>query len=424
MNFLKRLIPKSIFNKLQPAYHYGLALLGALIYRFPSRKLNVVAVTGTKGKSTTAELISAILDESGKKTALTNTIRFKIGNKSRENKYKMTMPGRFFLQKFLREALDSGCEYAVIEMSSEGAKQFRHKFISIDTLVFTNLSPEHIESHGSYEKYREAKLEIARAVLKSGKKRKILVANKDDGESGHFIDLSFSEKYTYSLKDAEPYTSTDHSSMLTFDGITMHSALPGEFNIYNMLSALTYAQSQDIPLKTVKKAFEKYEGARGRMEKITLPNKHPLRKKQNFSVIVDYAHTPDSLEKVYRVFRDKDTICILGNTGGGRDTWKRPEMAKIADQYCGRIILTNEDPYDEDPEKIIQEMKSSIKKHRPEVILDRRQAINTALSKARKDSVVIITGKGSDPYIMEASGKKTPWDDATVVREELEKVLK
>ena len=212
--------------------------------------------------------------------------------------------------------------------------------------------------------------------------------------------------------------------MFTYNGHTIHSRLPGEFNIYNMLAALTYAQSQSISIDTIKNAFDDYDGARVRMERVTLPENHPLRKKQNFSVIVDYAHTPDSLEKVYKVFKEKDSICVLGNTGGGRDTWKRPEMAKIADTYCGRIILTTEDPYDEDPQKIINEMKVAIKKHRPEIILDRREAINRALGKAKKGSVVIITGKGTDPYIMEADGRKIPWDDARVVREELEKVLK
>lgn len=421
---IKKFIPASVFKKLQPIYHYLLALLGALIYRFPSRHLNVVGITGTKGKSTTCELVNAVLEEAGKKTALSSTIRFKIGKDSHENKYKMTMPGRFFLQKFLREAVDANCEYAVVEMSSEGSKQFRHKYISINTLIFTNLSPEHIESHGSYENYREAKLSIARAVLKNKKKEKILVANADDKESRYFLNLGIPTSHTFSLKKVEPYTSTDHSSMFTVNGTAVHSRLPGEFNIYNMLASLTYAKTQNIPLPVIKAAFEKFDGARGRMEKVTLPSGHPLKEKQNFSVIVDYAHTTDSLEKVYKVFKDSDSICILGNTGGGRDTWKRPEMAKIADKYCGKIILTNEDPYDEDPEKIIEEMRAAIKKHRPEIILDRREAINTALKKAKKGSVVIITGKGTDPYIMGPNGTKTPWDDARVVREELEKVLK
>ncbi len=423
-NLIKKIIPKSVFRRLQPLYHYSLALTGACIYRFPSRNINVIAVTGTKGKSTTTELINSILEEAGKKTALTNTIRFKIGKDSRANNYKMTMPGRFFLQNFLRQAVDAECDYAVIEMSSEGAKQFRQRFIGINCLVFTNLSPEHIESHGSYENYRNAKLAIAQQVKRSRKIPKILIVNKDDKESRHFVEIGIPEVIKFSLKEVEPYTTTDHSSMFTYEGTTIHSRLPGEFNIYNMLAALTYARTQNISLAVIKKAFEKYEGARGRMEKITLPERHPLRKKQNFSVIVDYAHTADSLEKVYKVFKDKDTICILGNTGGGRDTWKRPEMAKIADTYCGRIILTNEDPYDEDPENIINEMRAAIKLHRPEIVIDRREAINRALQKAKKDSVVIITGKGTDPYIMGPNGTKTPWDDASVVREELEKILK
>ncbi|MCI5108252.1 MAG: UDP-N-acetylmuramoyl-L-alanyl-D-glutamate--2,6-diaminopimelate ligase [Candidatus Pacebacteria bacterium] len=411
---IRKLIPKKLF----PVYHYLLSLLGAIIYRFPSRKIKVVAVTGTKGKSTTVELVNAILEEAGKKTALAGTIRFKIGNDSKRNLYKMTMPGRFFLQKFLRDAVNTGCQYAVIEMSSEGAKQFRHKFISIDSLIFTNLSPEHIESHGSYEKYRKAKLSLAKAV------KKTLIINKDDKEADKFLSIKGPKKLTYSIKEVEPYTSTDHSSIFTYHGISIRSSLPGEFNIYNMLGALTYAINEGISIEDVKSAFENYTGARGRMERVTLPKENPLSKKQNFQVIVDYAHTPDSLEKVYRVFKERETICILGNTGGGRDTWKRSEMAKIADRYCKKIILTNEDPYDEDPRKIIGEMKVAIKNHRPEIIMDRREAIATALRKTSKDSVVIITGKGTDPYIMEANGEKTPWDDAEVVREELEKVLR
>ncbi len=421
--FLKKIIPSKLFTTLQPAYHYGLALLGAIIYRFPSSNIHVVAITGTKGKSTSTELVNAVLEEAGHKTALAGTIRFKIGKTSEANKHKMTMPGLFFLQKFLREAVDAKCTHAVIEMSSEGARQFRHKFISLDGLIFTNLSPEHIESHGSYEKYRAAKIALGKALESSRKKKRILVVNRDDKESHHFTSLNIGDQYTFSLKDAEPYTSTEHGTMFTYEGKTFRSKLPGEFNIYNMLGALTYGISQGISLEIIEKAFEKFQGARGRMEYIELPDEHPLKRKQNFSVIVDYAHTADSLEKVYKVFKEKETICILGNTGGGRDTWKRPEMAKIADTYCDKIILTNEDPYDEDPLKIISEMKTVIKNHRPEVILDRREAINKALHKAKKDSVVIITGKGTDPYIMGPNGTKTPWDDASVVREELEKVL-
>ena len=144
---LKKIIPKPMFEFFQPVYHYGLALLGALIYRFPSKNLVVIGVTGTKGKTTTTELVNSILESAGYKTALQSTLRFKIGDKEKRNLLKMTVPGHFFMQKFLRDVVEASCTHAVIEMSSEGAKQFRHKFIYPDALIFTNLAPEHIESH-------------------------------------------------------------------------------------------------------------------------------------------------------------------------------------------------------------------------------------------------------------------------------------
>jgi len=427
LSFIKKLIPKPLFR----AYHFCLAALSALVYGFPSKKIIVVGVTGTKGKSTTVELINAILENAGYKTAVVDTVRFKIGNNSEPNLFKMTMPGRFFLQEFLRKAVEAHCQYAIVEMSSEGARQFRHRFIAINSLIFTNLAPEHIESHGSFEKYREAKLSIAKHLSRVSKKDRSIIVNRDDKEYERFLKFNIPEKYTFSLKDAEPYTTTDHSSMFTVDGVTIRTNLPGEFNIRNMLGTIAYAKTQSIDIATIANALENYSGTRGRMERITLPEKHPLHKKQNFTVIVDYAHTPESLREVYKVFKNQETICILGNTGGGRDTWKRAEMAKIADGYCSRIILANEDPYDEDPMKIINEMKVAIKKHRPEIILDRREAIHEALKKAKNYRVgpektgvaVLITGKGTDPYIMGPNGTKQEWDDATVVREELVRLL-
>src|SRR3989344_3158776 len=157
LRLIKKIIPKNIFKFFQPIYHYKLALLGAIFYRFPSRKIKVVAITGTKGKTTTGELVNSILEEAGFKTAIMGTLRFKIGENSKPNLHKMTLPGRFFIQKFLRRAVSAKCDWAIIEMTSEGIKQFRHKFINLDALIFLNLSPEHIESHGSYEKYVSAK---------------------------------------------------------------------------------------------------------------------------------------------------------------------------------------------------------------------------------------------------------------------------
>jgi UDP-N-acetylmuramoyl-L-alanyl-D-glutamate--2,6-diaminopimelate ligase len=196
------------------------------------------------------------------------------------------------------------------------------------------------------------------------------------------------------------------------------------FNVSNICGAIACAKHFGISDENIKKGLESINFVRGRMEHI--------EEGQDFDVVVDYAHTKESLEAIYKAHENYKKICILGNTGGGRDTWKRPEMAKIADKYCDHIILTNEDPYDEDPQKIIDDMKVGIKNKPLEIILDRREAINQAITKANdfskkendKKIAVLITGKGTDPYIMGPNDTKQVWDDASVAREELQKVLK
>ncbi len=413
---LKKAIPLSVFKLFQPAYHLALAFLGAAIYRFPSRKLTVVAVTGTKGKSSVVEILNAILEEAGYKTALTNTIRFKIGSESEDNLYKMSMPGRMFVQRFLRRAVDAGCTHAVLEVTSQGASLYRHKFIDFDGLVFTNLSPEHIEAHGSYENYVQAKLSIAEAVSRSSKPERILVANAEDEQTPRFMAKDFDLRIGYSIADAQPYALNKEGFIMTVDGTKIHSNLSGEFNMMNELAAIFMARELGASLEDCKNAIEKLQGIRGRLEKIEAG--------QDFSVIVDYAHTPDSLEKLYRVYRGSRRICVLGNTGGGRDVWKRDEMAKIAERECDEVVLTNEDPYDDDPMKIVSDMAQVIAKKKPHVIMDRREAIAAALKMARPGDSVLITGKGTDPYIMGPNNTKTPWSDAQVAKEELEKLTK
>lgn len=418
-SFFQKFLPASFIKKVRPFYHYSLATLGAVLYGFPSRKIRVIGVTGTKGKTTTVELINAIFEESKFKTAVAGTLHFKIGEKDERNLYKMTMPGRFFLQKFLRDAVNAGCGVAIIEMTSEGAKQFRHKFIYLDALVFTNLSPEHIESHGSYEKYLDAKLSIARELARSPKKNKAIIANTDDPEAQKFFTAggeSVHNKISYGISDAWPYELRDGGVEITFQGTKITSALPGRFNISNILAAAKTAHYFGIGPTTIAAGIEKVKVVRGRMEKIAGG--------QNFDVYVDYAHTPDSLEKAYQALEGKRLVCVLGGTGGGRDVWKRPVLGGIAEKYCDEIILTNEDPYDEDPEKILRDVREGIKNKTPLLILDRREAIRDALARAQKGDAIIITGKGTDPYIMGPNGSKLPWDDASVVREELEKRVK
>ncbi|MFA6897850.1 MAG: UDP-N-acetylmuramyl-tripeptide synthetase, partial [Candidatus Paceibacterota bacterium] len=410
---IEKIIPAKAYNFFQPAYHYLMSLLGAIIYRFPSRKLIVVGVTGTKGKSSTTEILNAILEEAGFKTALQNTVRFKIDQNSEDNKFKMSMPGRFFMQKFLRRAVKAGCQYAILEVTSQGAQFSRHRLINFDGLIVTNISPEHIEAHGSFEKYKDAKLSIGRALAKSKKKRRVLVVNGDDKELALFLALNIAEKIKFSVKDAEPYELHLHDTDITIDKTLITSHLSGLFNVYNMLAAITYAKSQSIGISVIKSALERFKGIRGRVENVKISDN------QKFEVIVDYAHTADSLEKLYQVFQDSRKICVLGNTGGGRDKWKRPAMGKVADQYCDEIILTNEDPYDEDPRAIVEEVAKGIADGQYKIIMDRREAIREALKLAQTGDTVLITGKGTDPCICGPNGTKIPWDDATVAREEL-----
>lgn len=414
--YVKQFIPTSLFRLLQPPYHFVLAVIGALWYRFPSKEITVIGVTGTKGKSTVVELVNAIFEADGRRTAVAGTIRFKIGEKSERNLYKMTMPGRFFLQRFLRDAVNGGCDIAVVEMTSQGVLQSRHRFIHLDALIFTNLSPEHIEAHGSYEKYIAAKLEIVRELEKSQKRPRFVIANRDDEQGLRFLEAKVEHSLPYGLSDLELHNLNKDDLSLVLQGTTIRVPLIGLFNVYNTLAAITCARAFGVPMKTILKALSNLPPIKGRVELFRSPKDAPKK----VTAVVDYAHTPDSLEKLYQAFEKERKVCVLGNTGGGRDTWKRPEMARIAEKHCERIILTNEDPYDEDPKKIVDDMVRGIDDtSKLAIIMDRRKAIRTALEEAPDGSVVIISGKGTDPYIMGPNNTKTPWSDAKVVTQEM-----
>ena len=415
----RRFIPAKIFGFFSPAYHWTLALLAAIWYRFPSRNITVIAVTGTKGKSSTVEILNAILEEAGYTTAVSDTIRFKVAGKSWDNKFKMSTPGRGFLQRLLRKAVRAGCHVMVMEMTSQGALLYRHRFIYLDALIFTNISPEHIEAHGSYDNYLASKLAIAKNMRHSHKPDRTIIANVDDPESDKFLSSTADRNISYSLHDVEPYQVKNEGLELTLDGLTVRSHLSGLFNIYNILAAVTAARSFKVSDETIIEAVEKIDSIPGRVQKI--------KSEKGFEVVVDYAHTADSLEKFYQVFKKEDhqssrNICILGGTGGGRDTRKRGIMGALADKYCQEIILTDEDPYDEDPNKIVSDVASGIKNKKPTIIMDRRQAIREAIRRAKPGDSILVTGKGTDPYIMGPRGAKTPWSDARVVREELKNV--
>ncbi|MBI2123666.1 MAG: UDP-N-acetylmuramoyl-L-alanyl-D-glutamate--2,6-diaminopimelate ligase [Candidatus Wildermuthbacteria bacterium] len=425
LGLVRKLVPPFLLSW----YHLGLAFLGALLFRFPSRGMVVIGVTGTNGKSTTVDMISRIFREAGLKAASLSSIRFQLLDKEWRNTMKMTMPGRFVIQQFLRKAKDAGCTHFVLEVTSEGILQHRHRFINFHTAVFTNLSPEHIERHGSFENYKRTKGKLFATAKKAH------VINVDDEHSPFFLQFPAQKIHTYSilsLTKAEIKAENVRENgglRFTVQGVEFHMNLLGRFNIANALATIAVARSQGISLSVCSKALERMVVVPGRMETVV---------KDPFRVVVDYAFTPAALEKVYKTFKSAPSsdgaprvhhgaklICVLGAAGGGRDKWKRPVLGKIAATHCDQVIITNEDPYEEDPVQILSQIKSGISNSQFPMsnfyeILDRRQAIAKALSFASSGDVVIITGKGSEDSIQVKGGKKIPWDDREVVREEIQ----
>ncbi|MFH1598608.1 MAG: UDP-N-acetylmuramoyl-L-alanyl-D-glutamate--2,6-diaminopimelate ligase [Patescibacteria group bacterium] len=423
---IRKIIPKPLLN----FYHWKLAKLANIIYGHPSKKMTIIGVTGTTGKSTTVNLIAKILEQAGNKVGLTSTFNYKVGDQEQINDTKMTMPGRFGLQKIMKEMVRAGCQYAVIETSSEGIAQYRHLGIDYDVAVFTNLSPEHIESHGSFANYKEAKGKLFKSLIKNKRKaKKISVVNLDDQQADYFLKFWADEKWGFSTNKklragnynnviAENISLESWGSKFLVNGHQVNFNLVGLFNVYNALATICVGLGLGLDLETIKGGLEGVEKIEGRLEEI--------EEGQDFKVIVDYAHEPRSLESVYQALKPTTlgrTIAVLGSCGGGRDKARRPILGKLAAQYTDIVIVTNEDPYDEDPMTIIEQVAEGAIKNGKELdknlfkILDRRKAINKALSLAQKDDLVIITGKGAEQCIMGRRGERISWDDRRAARE-------
>jgi UDP-N-acetylmuramoyl-L-alanyl-D-glutamate--2,6-diaminopimelate ligase len=405
---IKKLIPKSVFEFFQPAYHRLLAWGGALRYGFPSHSLKLIGVTGTKGKSTTVYMITKILEASGAKVAAIGSLGFKIHDKEWPNTLKQTMPGRFRLQKFLAEAKKAGCDFVVLEVTSEGIKQYRHLEIKFDTAVFVNIHREHLENHGSFENYLKAKQQLFKITKNNH------VLNADDSRLVDFNKFTALKKITFGINQGDIRPSdvlvSESESEFAVNGQKVHLNIGGAFNVLNALGAWAVATVYDIEPTIISEALSKFPTIPGRLEFV---------QKKPFSVVVDYAHTPDSLETVYKTLKPLGgrLICVLGAAGGGRDKWKRSEFGAIADRLVDEIILTDEDPYEEDPEKIITEIKTGIKRQEHlEIILDRKEAIGRAISLAQPGDTVIITGKGSEISMAVAGNKKIPWSDREIAQ--------
>jgi UDP-N-acetylmuramoyl-L-alanyl-D-glutamate--2,6-diaminopimelate ligase len=393
------------------AYHFSLALLGAVIYRFPSRKIKVIGITGTKGKTTTVELINAILEAAGKRTAVLSSLRTKIVDRSEKNLFGNTMPGRFFIQNFFQEAVKAKCEYAILEVTSQGVALSRHRFIRWRSAAITNLAPEHIESHGSFENYRAAKLAFLKKA--AGMKAPVFLNEKNDHYDFFLKALAGKKIIPFSKDEAVNFGAGN-------------PVLQSDFYRENMALAYKVTRELGISEGVINKALAEFKGVPGRFEFV---------QSEPFAVVVDYAHTPDSLEAIYKAVRPEEVfgrpgrlIAVLGAAGGGRDKWKRPKMGAIAAEYCDVVILTNEDPFDEDPESILDEIEAGLFKIQNSKfkinntyykILDRKEAIKKAVALARPGDCVVMTGKGSEPYLRVAGGKKIEWDEKRFALEAL-----
>ncbi len=440
MRKIKQIIRKFIPRFLFSWYYFVWAYLAALVFRFPSKDMVVIGVTGTDGKTTTANAIHWILQSNGIRTGLISTANFKIGNREWINKTKMTMPGRFSLQRWIKKMVSHKCKVVVVEVSSEGISSFRSYGIIFDILVFTNLTPEHIEAHGDFEKYKRAKQKVFASLSKSKRKnlgfapavlRKTIIANIDDKYAEDFLRYEADQKIGFSNEKSESLFATkiikssemeeDKSGIRflldVFDNrAKVSSPLLSAVNVYNLLAASAVGWVFGLSEEEIKKGLEGFPGVAGRMERIT--------SRKGFDVIIDYALTPQSLERLYgavRLLYKGKVVAVYGSCGGGRDKAKRPMMGQVVSGYVDYSILTNEDPYFEDPYEITRQIEEGYIKNEKEkgkdyeVIINRDQAIEKALYMAEKEGdVVVVTGKGSEVG-MNIKGKIVPFSDKETV---------
>ncbi len=433
---IKKLIPKNLILN----YHKYWAVLANKRYGFPSNELIVIGVTGTNGKSTTCNLIAKVLEETGAKVGFMTTANFKIAGKEWLNDTHMTMQGRFTLQKMLRQMVKAGCKYAVVETSSEGIMQNRNWGINYDMAVFTNLTPEHIEAHGSFENYKKAKGQLFAGLSKypvktvDGKEiPKALAVNLDDEHWQYYFNFSADKKYGYGisfvskLPEAQAVLAGDidlkvNGTFFRVGTEDFATKLIGRFNVYNCLAAICVGLNFGLNLNQCKQALGKVTGVPGRMEVID--------EGQNFAVLIDYAHDPASfnnLFKTIKLFPKNRVIHVFGSAGGVRDHAKRPVLGKISGEEADISIVTDEDSYDEPTAKILNEIAAgAIESGKIEgqnlfKITDRREGIKYACEIAQPGDLVLITGKGTEQSI-KSNGQVYPWDDREVTREILKQI--
>lgn len=433
-------MPKAILKKLKSLYHLLFNNLVNIITGRPSESLIVIGITGTKGKTSTVYTLYQTLIKLGLKVGLTSSVYSSNGIELSRNKIRNSMPGRGQIHKLMLEAKNNGATVFIVEVTSEGLAQNRHRGIHFDSVVITNLYPEHLEAHGGFENYKKAKGLLFQSFEKSQSKiinskviQPLAWVNQDDEYQDYYRGLT--QKPVYSTGKSEKatlqiltiksdqngldFSYQDNNSKQKYKVTT---PVLGDFMGYNLLFVIGIAKWLGYDYKSINKVLNNLNDIPGRMNKVaTKP-----------TIFVDYAHIPEALEKVYQTInnsfkkRSSKTIAILGSCGGGRDTWKRSPMGKVAGQMNDYVIITDEDPYDENPQAIIDEVFSGvleagkIENQNAWRILSRRESFQKALDLAQKQDIIIITGKGSETSIMRSRGVKENWNDT----EEILKLLK
>jgi len=417
---MKKLIPQKIKN----IYHLFQAILANVWCGFPSRKIKVIGITGTNGKTTTTQLIAKILEKSGAKVAMVSTINFKLDDEERVNKTKFTTLSPWKVQEFIKKAVEKKCEYLVLETSSHSLDQHRVWGVDYETAVITNVTREHLDYHKTMDIYRKAKLKLFWQA-------KNLIVNLDMEKPEEFYNFSGKKNilgYTLENKklenekikmvQAQGIEVFPEYSKFKIDGDEFVLNLPGKFNIENALAAICVGFIYKIENEKIKTALAEVKNIPGRMEYV--------KNNKELNIIVDYALTPDSLEKLYALLKEvnregKKIIAVFGSCGD-RDRGKRPIMGEIVSKNADMVIVTNEDPYSEDPKQIIDEVfagVTGVEGKNAWRILDRREAIKFALSLAEAGDFVIVTGKGAEETMM-IGDKMIAWNDKKVILEELE----
>ncbi|MEZ4210662.1 MAG: UDP-N-acetylmuramoyl-L-alanyl-D-glutamate--2,6-diaminopimelate ligase [Patescibacteria group bacterium] len=407
---------------LHRTYHLSRGIAASTINQFPTRRMIVIGVTGTNGKTTVSNLIAEVIKGAGHKVGLSTTVNFWVGNKEFVNKTKMTTDSPFVLNRRLKEMEAAGTEYVILETASHALSQNRTWGINYDVAVFTNLSWDHLDYHKSFEDYRDTKVKLFEQTFLSKTKNalpKMAIINLNDENSSHFINAFPGTKYYFGVEQFD--TNTIKESSITTKIIqmtktgskfelqtpsgnaTINLPLPGKFNIENALAAASTCFALGFTIEQIKTGLESAKRVPGRIEYID--------HNQNFDVVVDYAHNPDGFEKSLSALRHttKNKLIAVFGAAGDRDKGKRPELGKIASQYADIIILTEEDPGSEDPQKIIEAIKPGLSdkfKDKTNLfeIIDRKQAITKAIELAKPGDTVVALAMGAQTVMATKTG--------------------